>query len=507
MAKNDALEQLQQENLLLREEVERLSTPPYVTGTILDIGTKTIRLAADSGGVYDIAYQGRLKKELKDLVKKGKRVSINPQSHAIVDATEFQNIGGEVSVVEEIDTGRLRIQSKGEPRYVANILTDVKIGDEVLLDGSGSVAIERFERRKSKYALEEIPNAPWTNIGGLESVIAQIRTEVEEPFIHREVFEKYGRGPVKGILLYGPPGCGKTMIAKSIAHNLSKLSNGNGKGHFIQVKGPEILEKWLGNSEANVRRIYAAARDATQDSHAPVVVFIDEAESVLKTRGTGISTDAYDSIVPQFLAEMDGMNGNGNVITVLATNREDIIDPAILRDGRVDRRIRIPRPDKQGAKEIFQLYLKGKPFKTRIFRREDSEKLATEIASSIYDGDHVMYSVVHPREGVLGNFQYRHVMSGAMVKGMVDRACTFAIKREIEGGDKGLTKVDLESAVAASFAETDGFAQALALDDWKDVFGSQGRTYRDACNAGYLVLERIGGGKYDAQTKSQGGTK
>lgn len=462
---------------------------------------KTARISVDGQGVYEIPTSDARKAN----VERGTRVVLNPASKAIIGKSEFDELSGEVATVDEIMGNRLRVQNKGESYIVLNSVKGVNAGDEVVLDPSRAMALERFSRKKTKYALEEVPIAPWSNIGGLEDTLTKIRQEVEEPFKHKEVFERYGRKPVKGILLYGPPGCGKTMIGKSIAYNLSQISvNGKGKnsaGHFIKINGPEILDKWVGNSEATIRRIYEAAREVVAENGSPVVIFIDEAEAVLKTRGSGISTDIYDSIVPQFLAEMDGLNGHSNIITVLATNREDILDPAILRDGRVDRRIKVPRPSKTGASEIFQIYLGDKPLQSCS---KDPATLSEKLARDIYDDKNVVYSVVHPNQGLLGHFLYRHLVSGAMVKGIVDRASSYAIQREISKGKRGISNADLDLAVRDELAEQAGFTQALVRDDWEDVFGSQGRQYQKAHMQGYLVLENmLKNGSHS--TKSQGG--
>lgn len=507
MSRDDKYEKMHEELILLREEVARLMSPPYMTGTLLDVADKTARVSIDGGGYAEVDISKNLKKE----VKKGERLVLNPQTRAIVGRSEFDHyrIGGEISVVDEVDGEKLRLNVKGEQRLVLHNLQDIKPGDEVMLDGSGYMAVKRFDRKKTKHLLEEVKEAPWSNIGGLEHVITRIKEDIEEPFVHREVFEKYGKRPSKGILLYGPPGCGKTLVARSIAYNLSKVNgNGKGKGQFIKINGPEILEKWVGNSEANIRRVYGAARDASNETNSPVVVFIDEAEAVLKRRGSSVSTDIYDSIVPQFLAEMNGMNGNDNVITVLATNREDMLDPAVIRNGRVDKRIKIPRPNKDGAAEIFGIYLNDKPIQGMMISRNGKIRdLSRQLAERIYDGNHVVYNVISPQHGKLGFFTYQNLINGAMIKGMVDRASMFAIRREIDGGKKGISKGDLEKAIDDEFSENTGFAQALVRDDWVDVFGAKGRQYHDLCSQGYLILEgATQSASYQAQL-NQGETK
>ncbi|MFC1685395.1 AAA family ATPase [Nanoarchaeota archaeon] len=501
LAEGKGTDKLKKSILILQEEVERLSQPPFVSGTVLALGKKTARVSIDNSGVYEIPSDEGLKKK----VKKGSRVVLHPQTKAIVGYSEFKTACGETSVVEEVSEERLKIQIKGESKYVLNGLKDVKEGDEIMLDPTGVLAIEKFERKKTKYALQEVPNSPWEKIGGLENVISKIKGEVEDPFIHRKIFAKYGRTPAKGILLYGPPGCGKTMIAKSIAYNLSKIAKTkDAKGYFIRINGPEILDKWVGNSEQNIRRIYAAARETAEETKGPVIVFIDEAESVLKSRGQGISTDVYDSIVPQFLSEMDGLNGNGNVITILATNREDIIDPAILRDGRVDRRIKIPRPNEEATKQIFNIYLKDKPLQKKSFKGASIEQISGEISSKIYNPKNILYSLISPQKGVLGNFHYRHVLSGALIKGIVDRACSYAIKRELKGGKGGLCQQDLAYSINSEFKENTGFSQTLVKEDWEEVFGSQGKMYKEFYKTGAFVLENMTNGTH-TQHKLQGG--
>ena len=487
MAGNKVLE-LETKILLLEAELERVTTPPFQVATIIDAGEKTMRVASGPTDIYEVLLNPGLKEKLQ----RGARVVLNPQTKAVMGYSEFQPQSGDLAVVDEVMEDKLKISVRGEPKIILTSLTGIKSGDEVMLDPSTQVAVKKTDSKKTKYNLEEVPTAPWANIGGLDSVIDTIRAEIEEPFQYKDTFQRYGRKPAKGILLFGPPGCGKTMVAKSIAYSLSQLAGTEGKtGHFINVKGPEILDKWVGNSEGNIRRIYSAARETASETKSPVVVFIDEAESVLKRRGSGISTDVYDSIVPQFLAELDGINGNGNVITVLATNREDILDPAVVRDGRIDRRIKVPRPNREGAEEIFNLYLAGKPIEGNLLGKKSPERLAREITQEIYDPKNIAYRIMDPRKGQIGEFTYSNLVSGAMIKGIVDRACGYAIRREIDTKKKnGLSKTDLQRAVKEEFADTIDFTQALVADDWQNVFKSKGKYMMDMHDNGYLVLEK-----------------
>lgn len=481
------LEEAKKTILLMQEELEAVTKPPYIAGTVLEIGDETVRVSVDNLGTYEVSSDKKIKKD----VKKGSRVVLSSMTKAVVGYSEFDMLGGEIASVEEVVGDRLKISRKGEMSFVLTAVEDVKAGEDILLDPSGVIAIEKLEKKKTRYDLEEIPEAPWNKIGGLENTIVKIKEEIEDPFVHKDIYAKYGKKPAKGILLYGPPGCGKTMIAKSIAYNLAQIGDSKEKkGRFIRINGPEILDKWLGNSEANIRRIYESAREIASKFDYPVVVFIDEAESVLKVRGSGISTDIYDSIVPQFLSEMDGINSKDNVITVLATNREDILDPALLRDGRVDKKIKVPRPNQQGATEIFRIYLKDKPVQKGSFGKKDYNEVAEELANRIYDDNNVAYNVVSSKHGSIGTFTYKNLISGAMIKGIVDKASSYAIGREISGGTSGLSEKDLEKAVQEEFRENTDFAQTLVKDDWEDVFGAQGKQYHDAFRQGYLMLEK-----------------
>jgi len=476
----DEIGELEKENMILRGEIERLSKPPFRGAYVLEIGEDTARVAVEGDGVYEVslpADQGPTR-DLRRKLEKGVRVVVNSKEKAIVELSEFGQVGTEIGTVDEIDEDKVRVSLGGSQKFIDNAIMDLKKGDEVLVDPTGTTTVERFDRTQNDFLLEDIPVAPWENIGGLEGTIQEIRDEIELPYLNPEVFERYGRNPIKGILLYGPPGCGKTMIAKSIAYTVSR-ANGKAAGKFINVKGPEILEKWVGNAEAKIRRIYQSARESSAETGAPTIVFIDEAEAVMKKRGSGISTDIYDSIVPQFLAEMSGVNGNDNVITVLATNREDVMDPAIIRADRIDRRIKVSRPDRDGTRDIFRIYLKDKPFR----EGQLAEGISEELTDRIFDEESVVYTV-HTPQGAQGEFLYKHFVSGAMIKGIVDRGVGYAIKREIQGGEKGLTFEDLGNALEQEFVGNTDFSQSLVEDDWESIFGHEGKAYQAAHRQG-----------------------
>jgi len=488
MTDRNEFEELQMENMLLKERLGELSAPPYRGASLLEMGTLTARVAVEGSGVYEVALPSEtgLAKEMRKNLSKGSRVVVNPQNMSIVDFSEFELAGTQIVTVEEVEGEKIRVQIGGAPHFVDHAIDDIKPGDEILLDPTSTLAIERFERTKSRYNLETVPIAPWKNIGGLEDTIAEIKDEVELPYLNKKIFARYGRVPAKGILLYGPPGCGKTMIAKSIAYNLS-IMNGCSKGHFISIRGPEILEKWVGNAEATLRGIYQSARESAAETGAPTVVFFDEAEAIMKKRGTGISSDITDILVPQLNSLIDGINSNDNVITVLATNREDIIDPAILRPGRVDLRIQVPRPNEKGTREIFNIYLKDKPLKPG----QSSKKLSSELSSHIFDTNNIAYEV-HGPEGPTGSFLYQHFVSGAMIRGIIDLGIKYAIKRELAGQKtgRGLSSEDLNQALDRKFS--DGFAEDLTKEDWEAVFNHNGKPYQELFHRGVLTLHSQG---------------
>ncbi|VVB78887.1 VCP-like ATPase [uncultured archaeon] len=484
-------EQLKRRVILLEGEINRLkelALPPYIPGTVLETGNKTARVVQDNKEVYEVS----LHPKLKGKVRRGTRIVLHSQTKAIINYSEFKTVSGEVYFVEENVGDRLKIRnSKGDFSVILSSLEGLKSGDEIMLDPSGSIALEKLPRRKSKYTLEKVDDSPWEKVQGLEDTIQKIRFEIEFPYVHKEIFEKHKRKPAKGILLSGPPGCGKTLIARTIAYNLNSEARTKGKPYenFLCINGPEIFDKFLGNSEGNIRLMFRTAGEVAAQSEYPVIILFDEADSVFKTRGTGVSTDIYDSIVPTLLTEMDGLVAHKNIIVILATNREDVIDPAVLRDGRIDKKIKVPRPNKHGAKNIFKLYLDGMDFDKNLINGNSIDSIADYLTNAIYEDETPIYEVRNPSSGeILGSFGRKHLMSGALIRGLVNRADQYSIEREINGGKEGITKGDFERALYEGFLENSGFSQMLVLDDWEDVFGSEGKDYQKSCNNGIFTL-------------------
>ena len=321
--------------------------------------------------------------------------------------------------------------------------TELKVGDEVRLEPTGKLAVEHFPKSESRdFFLEEVPVLPWDKVGGQDEVIEIIRDAIELPLLHPELYAKFGKRPLKGILLYGPPGCGKTLIGKATAYNLTREYNEstgeNLKEYFMYINGPKILNMWLGESERQVREIFATAREKAKEGHL-VFLFIDEAESILRTRNSGRFTNISNTIVPQFCAEMDGLVSSKNVVVMLTSNRPDYIDPAILRPERIDRRVRVKRPDRKAAKDILAIYLNEElPLAASELEKHGGDKKAT--ASALVDETvsflwrktaETEFLDVFNRNGGSERLYWKDLVSGALLSSLVERAKDFAIKRAI----------------------------------------------------------------------------
>lgn len=449
----------EEEKGVQEEILKSLSRPPLMKTIILKVLKDTAEVSLNNS-IYEVAFNPRLKKQLK----RGKIASLNPQNYAIVDVHDSEKEGLTAVVNEVLDNGKLKINLHGNPSIVQGY-KGVNRGDVVVLDHSESIILENLGKKNKGYTLETITEFPWTKIGGLGHVIETITDAIETPFLHKELYEKYHKRIPKGVLLYGPPGCGKTLLGRATAFNLAKaLEKRTGSAttsHFLNIKGPEILNKYVGTSEETIRQIFASAKETADETKEPVIIFVDEAESILKRRGTGISTDIYDSIVPQFLAELDGVISNENIILFLATNREDLIDPAIIRPGRIDIKLNVPRPDKEGTYEIYKIYLEGLPFSRRLLRQTKKEQctpvdyLALSACNKIFSNDKLL-GVIEFFDETQRPIVYNDLISGAVIEHSVQKATDYALKREIESkknsnSDYGLHLPDLLNAIDFEF--------------------------------------------------------
>ncbi|MGH3881512.1 MAG: proteasome ATPase [Actinophytocola sp.] len=494
----ETLREARSQLLALREEVDRLAQPPSGYGVFL---------AGHEDGTVDVFTAGRKMRvaaspavEVEQL-RRGQSVRLN-EALTIVEAGEFERIG-EVSALRELlaepqdgvpPSRALVVGHADEERVVwlADPLreTTLKPGDSLLVDTKSGYAYEKVPKAEVEdLVLEEVPDVDYASIGGLFRQIEQIRDAVELPFLHAELFHEYELRPPKGVLLYGPPGCGKTLIAKAVANSLAKQvaairGDGNAseaKSYFLNIKGPELLNKFVGETERHIRLIFQRAREKASEG-TPVIVFFDEMDSIFRTRGSGVSSDVETTIVPQLLSEIDGVEGLENVIVIGASNREDMIDPAILRPGRLDVKIKIERPDAEAARDIFSKYLtKTLPIHTEDLAEFGGDPQAT-IDAMIQHTVERMYEETEENrflEVTYANgdkevLYFRDFNSGAMIQNIVDRAKKAAIKSVLETKQPGLRVQHLIDAIIDEFAENEDLPNTTNPDDWARISGKKG---------------------------------
>jgi len=488
----DAREQL----VSLKEEVDRLGQPPSGYGVFLtgyDDGTVDI---FTSGRKLRVSVSPNIE---VGTLRVGQEVMLN-EAMNVVEARGFERAGDVVmlkELLEPIDgvTPRaLVIGHTDEERvvFLADSLTGqpLRVGDSLLLETRSGYAYERIPKSEvEELVLEEVPDIDYGDIGGLSRQIEQIRDAVELPFLHSDLFREYELRPPKGILLYGPPGCGKTLIAKAVANSLAKKvaalrGDGDtnlGKSFFLNIKGPELLNKYVGETERHIRLVFQRAREKASEG-TPVIVFFDEMDSIFRTRGSGVSSDVESTIVPQLLSEIDGVEGLENVIVIGASNREDMIDPAILRPGRLDVKIKIERPDAEAARDIFSKYLTTSlPINPEDLAEHGGSREAT-IAGMIQRTVERMYTEseenrfleVTYANGDKEVLYFKDFNSGAMLQNIVDRAKKMAIKEQLETGAGGLRVSHLMAACLDEFKENEDLPNTTNPDDWARISGKKG---------------------------------
>ncbi len=485
---SSVLEEAREQLSVLRSEVEKLTSPPNNFGTVLSVNADGSVDVMTGNRKLRVAAQPTI--EVKELMR-GQEVLLN-ESFTIVDSRGFDDRGEVVQVRDKLPDGRLVVLARADDELVvalADSLADVpiRVGDHVRLDSRSSLAFEKMARPEvEELVLEEVPDVTYENVGGLRHQIEEIRDAVELPYVHKDLFADYGLVPPKGILLYGPPGCGKTLIAKAVANSLAKAvaertGRPDARSYFLNIKGPELLNKWVGETERQIRLIFQRAKEKSEEG-VPVIVFFDEMDSLFRTRGTGISSDVESTIVPQLLSELDGVESLKNVIVIGASNREDLIDPAILRPGRLDVKIKISRPDPDAARQIFRIYLEGDiPFDAAELERHGGDRghllqhMIDSTVDAMYSEDDInRFLEVTYANGDREVLFFKDFSSGAMIENIVRRAKKDAIKRQIEGGIPGIQTVDLLAAIKQEFKEHEDLPNTTNPDDWAKISGKKG---------------------------------
>lgn len=501
-SQNRLWESKEEELSQFREAYEKLTQPANRIGVYLKpFENNAVILLGDTE--YVVTIDPSVK---PDTLSLGTRVRLN-EGYAIIGLAPEIMTGALVKVAENINDGRIRIGSEtpgGESRIIfrGDNLKKKKIkqGDEVRLDTSGRIAVEHIEKKDSRdYFLENIQPVEWSQVGGQDNAIQLIKETIEMPLLNKNLYAKFGKKSVKGVLLYGPPGCGKTLIGKATAYNLAKeYSKRKGKEvkeYFMSISGPKILNMWVGETERMVREIFATAREKAKDGYL-VFIFMDEAEAILRTRSSGRNFSMSNTVVPQFCAELDGLESLENVVLVLTSNRPDYIDPAILRPGRIDRKVKIVRPDREAARTIFNIYLGGDiPLDDNLMKQYSGERecaqkhLVDAVLKALWtkssDNEFLTISM---RNGKSENLLRGELITGAIIESIVDRAKEMAIRRTLADSPKeemetgwvsGIGESDLLAAMEQEFKENEIFPKTDSIADWLQLLDIESESVMD----------------------------
>ena len=488
----------------LRAEVEKLTAPPSAYAIFSSLNTDGTGNVYVSGRKMKVSLHPSIK---GSAMRKGQEVVLN-EALNVIEVKGFDTQGEVVRLKDVLEGNRALVTLHFDEEKVAELgdpllAEHLSVGDHLLYDPRSGYVVEKLPRSEAEeLVLEEVPDVDYEHIGGLQHELEQVRDAVELPFLHPALFSEYKLSAPKGVLLYGPPGCGKTLIAKAVANSIAKkLGHLTGKeirSYFLHVKGPELLNKYVGESERQVREVFKKAKERAADGN-PVIVFFDEMDALFRTRGTGISSDIESTIVPQFLSEIDGMERLRNVIVIGASNRQDLIDPAVLRAGRLDVKVKVGRPDAVAAKDIFSKYLSTDlPFSEEDLTRHggDAKALVEQmtdltVGAMYASSEENKFIEVTYANGEKEVLYFKDFASGALIEGIVSRAKKFAVKRAIAKEGRGLRSEDLIRAIREEFKEHEDLPKTTNPDDWAKISGKKGEKI--------VHLRTISGGPDDSR--------